>query len=364
MKNTFIYIAGIIICIATFISVANSKELSNEPLAAYKLNGLWHFIDYEGNLMFEPQPLVNIGGYGNDYFMVIAEIDGENKWCYMDLAGEIVIITEADKLRNFSDDMAIIIREVEDQQIGEMYGYINSKGEIVADTKFYAATDFIDGLAWVVEKDRRGYINKSGEYVMEFEEYNFGYPFFEDLAAMSDSRDIVFGYINRKGEKVIDFEYDEVRNFSDGLAAVNIEGKFGFINKHGDMVIQPQWEFALDFVDGHCFVGLPQPGYIPIWGVINRAGTLLKGFEYNDVRQFNDGIGVGRKDDTYYFIDLMGEPLFGQSFSYAEGFSKGLAWASIHQEEKYGFIDPTGNFVITIPKADVMVDLRINKRVF
>lgn len=38
--------------------------------------------------------------------------------------------------------------------------------------------------------------------------------------------------------------------FSEGIAAVLINGKFGFIDQHGDFIIHPQFEFAGSFREG------------------------------------------------------------------------------------------------------------------
>jgi len=37
-------------------------------------------------------------------------------------------------------------------------------------------------------------------------------------------------------------QFDDARNFSEGLASVEIGDKWGFINKAGVMVIKPQFE--------------------------------------------------------------------------------------------------------------------------
>lgn len=363
MTNTKIYKIAILI-ISYLIFNSSLLATNNEPLAAYKLNGLWHFIDYNGELLFEPKPLVNIGGYADGYFMVIANIDNEDRWCYMDLSGEIKIVTDADQLRNFSDSMAMAIYYVKEGEIDRKYAFLNYSGEMITEPVFIGATDFVNGLAFVVEKDKRGYINKKGEYVLELDERKFAYPFFEGLSQISDSEKFQFGYIDTNGRIVIPFEYDEAQMFSEGLAAVNIDGKFGFINRKNEMLIKPKWEFAMDFQGGVCFVGVPHQGYQPLWGLINNAGTLLVNFQYLEVKQFNEGIAVVRDSLGYWFIDNMANRIIEHPYSYADTFVNGYAWASLHQQEKFGFINPLGEYMVIIPKAQVMVDLRHNRRVF
>ena len=42
-----------------------------------------------------------------------------------------------------------------------------------------------------------------------------------------------FGYISKEGKKAIDFRFDEVKDFSEGLAAVKIGVHWGYIDMSG-----------------------------------------------------------------------------------------------------------------------------------
>ena len=42
-----------------------------------------------------------------------------------------------------------------------------------------------------------------------------------------------FGYFDKIGKEVIECKYDEVEEFSNGIAKVKLNGKWGFINKNG-----------------------------------------------------------------------------------------------------------------------------------
>lgn len=50
--------------------------------------------------------------------------------------------------------------------------------------------------------------------------------------------------------KLIKGEYDHAWPFSEGLAAVEINGKIGFINTEGDIVIEPKYKSPFNFVKG------------------------------------------------------------------------------------------------------------------
>ena len=55
------------------------------------------------------------------------------------------------------------------------------------------------------------------------------------------------GYINEKGSIVINPIFLNGNDFSEGLAAVRLNGTYGFINETGEFVIKPQFDFASNF---------------------------------------------------------------------------------------------------------------------
>jgi len=58
-----------------------------------------------------------------------------------------------------------------------------------------------------------------------------------------------FGFINPK-EFVIPADYEEAFPFSDGLAAVKIDGLTAYIDQTGEVILQTEFENAGDFSEG------------------------------------------------------------------------------------------------------------------
>ena len=56
-----------------------------------------------------------------------------------------------------------------------------------------------------------------------------------------------WGFVNREGEWMIDCQYEDARQFQEGLAPVKADGKWGYINVEGEMVITPVFEDAYPF---------------------------------------------------------------------------------------------------------------------
>ena len=56
-----------------------------------------------------------------------------------------------------------------------------------------------------------------------------------------------WGFVDEKNEPICNFIYDEVRNFSEGIAAVRIDDKWGYINETGSQICEIRYEAVGDF---------------------------------------------------------------------------------------------------------------------
>jgi hypothetical protein len=118
-------------------------------------------------------------------------------------------------------------------------------------------------------------------------------PVGEGLRAYYDYKEEKWGYADEKGNKVIAPQFKQVRPFSEGLAAVQIEKNYskrwGYINKTGKIVIEPIYvEMPSDFNDGLSAVCLGEGRWENRWGYIDKSGTLVSP-EYYACCNFNQG---------------------------------------------------------------------------
>lgn len=65
---------------------------------------------------------------------------------------------------------------------------------------------------------------------------------FEGLAAVQDTTSGLWGFVDKTGEYVIAPIYYGAYPFSEGLAAVNVDGDWGFIDTQGTMVLEPIYQ--------------------------------------------------------------------------------------------------------------------------
>ena len=96
-------------------------------------------------------------------------------------------------------------------------------------------------------------------------------------------------------------QFEDVRPFSDGFAAVKLDGKWGYINAKGKIVIEPQYTLASDFYEGKAVVSLDDPSdpenVMKIWGidanwsVIDQNGAVICALEDSKVTDAESFMG-------------------------------------------------------------------------
>ena len=153
---------------------------------------------------------------------------------------------------------------------GDKMGYINETGIWVISPSFDEASPFSDGMARVKLRDKYGYINSIGGLII-MPLYKWLDFFYEDLAVacLSGSR---LGYIDKKGNWMIEPIFEHANEFSDGLAAVEIDNKTGYINHKGEFEIEPQFYLGDSFNKGVAFAKEELGG---LWGLIDKKGNWI-----------------------------------------------------------------------------------------
>ena len=104
---------------------------------------------------------------------------------------------------------------------------------------------------------------------------------------------IKWGYINKNGQLVIGANYDDCRNFSEGLAVVRIKGRWGFINKEGDIVIPVQYKGAYDFKEGLARVQT----FEEVMGFVDPTGKMAIPAKFEEVQDFSEGLARIRENE-------------------------------------------------------------------
>lgn len=138
-----------------------------------------------------------------------------------------------------------------------------------------------------------------------------------------------------KNIKPIIFKYDELSNYSEGLALFKKINKYGYIDKNEKVVIKSKFEHAGNFYNGLAYVEVSKNkhGYIDKKGKVVITGSL---------GIFSDGLAKIRVKGKKGYINPKGKMVIKPRFDEAGSFSEGLAKVKLNFEDKYGYINRKG----------------------
>jgi len=207
------------------------------------------------------------------------------------------------KVHTFSEGLAVV-------EIGDKFGYLNTKGRIVVRPKFLQAGTFRRGLAPV------------------------------KLPAGKDGPPL-WGYIDKKGATAIALQFSGALAFSDGLAAVRVRpgNKWGYIDTKGKTVIKPRFGRAMSFDNGLARVTVGGK-----WGLIDLSGRTVVEPRFDAVSaRFSDGLMPVRQGGKWGYVGRDGKTVISPRFESASDFSLGQARVRIYGER--AGIDRAGRYV-------------------
>jgi len=196
-----------------------------------------------------------------------------------------------------------------------------------------------------------------------------------------------YGFKDSSGKIIITAKYDDVFDFSEGLACVFVGkydstrhitrykkpyheddfilsmyskksfypdkyqilyGKFGFIDTLGNEVIKCKYDYAKDFHEGYAAVykgdfdkhGYPTKGK---WAYIDKTGTITIDYKYKDAKDFHGGLAPVKYGKKYGYINKKAELVIQCKYTDAESFSED--YAVVKCKKLYGVINKKGNLI-------------------
>lgn len=144
------------------------------------------------------------------------------------------------------------------------------------------------------------------------------YEFHNGFALVQTNYDEGYFFMDKSGEKS-SRNFESAKSFSEGLAAVEIDGKWHFVDASFNVVLGGFVE-AKSFSDGLALIKTVDEKYI----FINKEGKQAFDGEFDSAQSFNDGWALVKEDGKYCFIDTSGEKVFEDEFvltPFYEGFS-------------------------------------------
>jgi hypothetical protein len=194
----------------------------------------------------------------------------------------------------------------------------------VIEPQFNMAFEFAEGVAQVMVKDRWGYIDPSGKFVIQ-PKFARSDRFYEGFARVCIDPSVTEypGYIDKTGTLAIPTEGAEyLGKFSDGLAPVKIKGKFGYIDRTGKFVIQPKYDVADSFSEGFGRIAFKKDQQYK-WGFIDKTGAEHIPPQFDDADNFSEGLASVGVGGQIGFIDSKGNFVIRPQYDFAGDFNEG-----------------------------------------
>ena len=215
------------------------------------------FIDKSNNKKIDLTTIENVVDITSKVSGMFAAYNGQT-WDFYDY--------NCKKLFGGYDDVSSMGNQIAAVKKNGYWSIINTKGQPVNETKY---TDILQDEKGVVYRNGvlfaniGGYyylINGNGEKVSN-EKYEQACLFNDSTyAAVKTSKGWTF--IDSTGKQVFKEYFDNARSFSNGLAAVQKNGKWGYINGQGELAIDYTFVDAQDFnVKGCTFIKTSSSGW-------------------------------------------------------------------------------------------------------
>lgn len=262
-----------------------------------------------------------------------------------------VATEEADA--NKEADPSAVLYAVE---IGDRWGYMNKTGEIVIEPQYAYALSFTDGLGAVelcldversdyCDESRWGFVDSSGDFAIQAQ-YEAARPFFKGLARVYYG-DETYGFIDRSGQLVIRPGVHDVHGYlSDGLIRVEDEegNEVRFIDAEGNVkldlkdTINQEFEAYLNLDDSTNYYYHEHPevhvGDFSEGLVRVRLETQYSWYSHMDYREYYTEV------DTVVYLDKEGDVAFYMDYGLGAdstvvdggGFHGGLAWVKVRDD--------------------------------
>mgnify|MGYP001431560163 CR=1 FL=1 len=130
-----------------------------------------------------------------------------------------------------------------------LYGYLNTTGEIVVPAQFTWAEPFRENLAVAIKNGKCGYINNDGSFSI-LNKYLYCNSFSDGLASVSNDGTL-WGYIDKRGKTVIKLNllstnmlHGVPEDFKNGIIYAKFsENKYALLNKKGQIIGNKYFDF-------------------------------------------------------------------------------------------------------------------------
>ena len=224
--------------------------------AAVKYNGKFGFIDKEGKFIIEPKYEEIKGFLGKDSSAIIVKLNG--KYGFIDKTGKTIVEPQYDEVDHYlwsdiarvTQNNKYIVIDKTGKQLSKpsefppyMDVYSDDDDDIDID-KINKQSAAIHGLCAVRKKDKFGYIDSTGKFVVK--------PIFDSASHFlsNDYAEIIYkgkhGWFNKKTHTYFYDPKFEGIVISHNIIFVKQGGKWGIVDETGKFTVEPKFNWVVD----------------------------------------------------------------------------------------------------------------------
>jgi hypothetical protein len=308
-------------------SISHGETSPGEPLVVVQ-DGKYGYIDHQGKIIIRPQFL-----WGMDFWQGLAEVY---------VCGHIVSL---DSSGSFHPHRVALAGELALYRSGGKLGFINAGRQFKIPPTFDEALPFSEGLAAVEVGKKWGFIDREGRVAIR-PQFKGAYYFREGVATVDS--ELGTQIVDKSGRPISD-AFEAIDFVAEGRVPVMRNGNWGFLNLQGKIVIPVEYESMRPFSGGIAAVQKDHK-----WGYIDLNGMVIP-FQFDDAGPFANGLAPARIGKETGFIDRAGKFAFHLKFDHSSGFlgldSSGLLIADSDvaqyrtDDGLFGYVNSSGKLI-------------------
>lgn len=192
------------------------------------------------------------------------------------------------------------------------------------------------------------------------------------------NREGKWGIVDGENNLIAPAKYEDILP-DENAAVICLDGKYGLMNYDGEILLEPMLRYPPDFSGEYAIAAITSESHtrdfsgviehLPIYGVIDRQGSIVVPFEYDQIDMTEDGELLRFEiNDRCGYMNLKGEYVIEPDYISIELFTGDYAVATYaadnpnRQNESFdhsyadGVIDRQGNVVIPFEYDTLILD--------
>lgn len=305
-------------------------------LLPFNSDSLWGFMDTTGRVVIAPS-----FDLASCFTAGLSKVVVKSKVGFVNARGEEVVKPYFDFCKDFDQGFAVVSE-------GGYYGLIDRRGNTVVPVSYDSVSISGENTFVGFQSGNCSYLNRMGESICD--------STFLTCGAMEQGYAIVstasgFGVIKADGFLVFNSIYRKIKRVSETLFAIQGDAGYALADTGGNFLTR----FVFDDI-GEYSNGLAAASKNERFGYLDHRGRtripfifqVLKGFP--DFAKFKNGYAVISLTGTFGIADTLGNVLIGDSFDKVDLFENGIA--VVYEDGKGGVLDIVKDGFLTDSQFD------------